>query len=187
MIKRVYLAIAVATMTLSLTAGPLMADEVERGKRAAERLCSGCHVVGSEPAAGRTAPSFRLLANKILLTGSYIDYRLRNPSPPMHRFQLSAPMVSDIAAYWRSLRLKVDEAANGKRLAERWCAQCHVVGSEPAAGRTAPPFAQLAHKVRLNEFLIDHWLRNPTPPMHSFQLPAPTVSDIAAYLRSLKK
>jgi hypothetical protein len=41
-----------------------------------------------------------------------------------------------------------------------------VVGSEPGAGRTAPPFPQLAKKVRLNEFLIGFWLRNPNPPCH---------------------
>jgi mono/diheme cytochrome c family protein len=187
MIKRVCLGIAAAAMTIALTAGPLRADEVERGKRIAQRLCAGCHVVGSEPSTGRTAPSFPLLANNILLTDSYIDYRLRNPSPPMHRFHLSAPVVSDITAYLRSLELKVDEAAKGKRIAERLCSNCHVVGSEPGAGRTAPPFPQLAKKVRLNEFLIGFWLRNPTPPMHSFQLPQPMVSDITTYLRSLKK
>jgi cytochrome c1 len=91
-------------MTLALNAGLLMADEAQRGKRAAERLCSPCHVVASEAPAGRTAPTFTLVANVIPLSETYLDVWLRNPNPPMHRFQLTSSMVSDLLAYMRSLR-----------------------------------------------------------------------------------
>ena len=104
MTERVYLGLAAAAMTLALTVGPLMADEVQSGKRIAERLCSNCHVVASEVPAGRTAPSFTHVANTVLLSEAYLDSWLRNPNPPMHRFQLTSPMVSDLVAYLRSLQ-----------------------------------------------------------------------------------
>ena len=164
----------------------LKAIQADNGYRLAERLCAGCHVVGSEPAAGRTAPPFPKLSSEILLSEAYLDTWLRNPRPPMHSFQLPRREVSDIVTYLRSLKLKVDKAANGKRLAQRWCSNCHVVGSEPAAGRTAPPLRKLASEILLIEANLDTRLRNPHPAMHRFQLSAPMVSDLVAYLRSLK-
>jgi cytochrome c2 len=44
------------------------------------------------------------------------------------------------------------DAFNGKRLAERWCAACHVVAvSQREANADAPPFEEIAKRPNFNE------------------------------------
>ncbi|MDX1484218.1 MAG: cytochrome c [Alphaproteobacteria bacterium] len=105
MIKARHRAVAAlgAAMVLSAATGALAAD-ASKGRRVAERWCSDCHAVAGEQVAGRTAPSFKEIAGRSLLTESYLDSWTRNPTAPMHKFQLSPAMIADLVAYLRSLR-----------------------------------------------------------------------------------
>jgi mono/diheme cytochrome c family protein len=79
------------------------------------------------------------------------------------------------------------DAMNGQRLAERWCASCHVVSSEQKQGNTqAPPFSEVAKKPHLDAPLIALFLLNPHPKMPDMTLSRIEAGDIAAYIASLK-
>ncbi|GGH25776.1 hypothetical protein GCM10007036_33110 [Alsobacter metallidurans] len=79
------------------------------------------------------------------------------------------------------------DAANGGRIAKRWCAECHVVAPGQASAKTdAPSFASIAMRgaavVPLDKFLM-----NPHPKMPDMQLNRTEVADLVAYIGSLKK
>jgi mono/diheme cytochrome c family protein len=77
------------------------------------------------------------------------------------------------------------DAANGQRIAERWCAACHVVSSGQQHGSAdVPSFravgAKYADDARLRAFLTD-----PHPKMPDMSLAQPEIADLIAYIRSL--
>ncbi|MDA7948756.1 MAG: cytochrome c [Hyphomicrobiaceae bacterium] len=80
------------------------------------------------------------------------------------------------------------EAANGKLLAQKWCSSCHLVTSDQIkASADAPPFATISRKSdeelnRLQTFLLD-----PHPVMPNFSLSRDQITDLIAYIRSLKE
>lgn len=79
------------------------------------------------------------------------------------------------------------DASNGQRLAERWCAACHVVSSAQQRGTTqAPPFSEIAKKPHLDAPVIALFLLNPHPKMPDMNLTRIEAGDIAAYIASLK-
>jgi mono/diheme cytochrome c family protein len=79
------------------------------------------------------------------------------------------------------------DAANGKRVAERWCASCHVVTSSQQRGNTqAPPFSEVAKKPHLDAPMIALFLLLPHPKMPDMNLTRYEAGDIAAYIASLK-
>lgn len=79
------------------------------------------------------------------------------------------------------------QASNGKVLAQKWCASCHLVSPDQVeASADAPPFATIAKRSdeeldRLQSFLID-----PHPVMPNFSLSRDQITDLVAYIRSLK-
>jgi len=81
-----------------------------------------------------------------------------------------------------------ESPANGRALAEQWCSSCHLVTPEQTrASADAPPFMSIAKRSdvelgRLASFLID-----PHPKMPNFSLSRQQISDLVAYIRSLKK
>jgi mono/diheme cytochrome c family protein len=79
------------------------------------------------------------------------------------------------------------DAANGRRLAERWCISCHVVSSSQQRGNTqAPPFSEIAKKPQLNASQLALFLLNPHPKMPDMSLTRIEAADIAAYIVTLK-
>jgi len=79
------------------------------------------------------------------------------------------------------------DAMNGQRLAERWCASCHIVEPNQKAGSTqAPPFSEVAKRPHLDAPTIALFLLNPHPKMPDMNLSRIEAGDIAAYIVSLK-
>lgn len=79
------------------------------------------------------------------------------------------------------------DAANGGRIAQRWCAECHVVTpGQTGAKADAPPFATIAAR-GATTIPLDRFLMNPHPKMPDMQLNRNEVADIAAYIATLKK
>jgi mono/diheme cytochrome c family protein len=75
------------------------------------------------------------------------------------------------------------DADNGKRLAERWCASCHVVtADQKSASADAPPFASIAHTSGFNAEKLVFFLLEPHPKMPSMSLTRNEENDIAAYI-----
>jgi mono/diheme cytochrome c family protein len=79
------------------------------------------------------------------------------------------------------------DAANGKRLAERWCEACHVVtASQSQASADAPPFAEIARRPNFNETGLVTFLLDPHAKMPNMSLSRIEAGDIVAYIATLK-
>src|SRR5579863_1804462 len=78
-------------------------------------------------------------------------------------------------------------AAHGLRLAENWCASCHLVSAEQKPTRKAPPFATMAQSSTFSADRLAYLLYDPHPRMAKLALSRGAIEDIAAYIESLKK
>ena len=75
------------------------------------------------------------------------------------------------------------DAANGGRLAERWCAACHVVtATQREAYSDAPPFEEIAKRPGFSESGITTFLLDPHAKMPNMDLSRTEAADIAAYI-----
>lgn len=78
-------------------------------------------------------------------------------------------------------------ADNGARLAQRWCASCHVVGTEQKRANTdAPPFSSIATRENYSGALIALYLLTPHPRMPDMNLTRAEAADLAAYIATQK-
>lgn len=79
-------------------------------------------------------------------------------------------------------------ADHGGELAKRWCASCHVVGSDQKqASADVPPFAAIAQRSDFSAEKLGFFLLEPHPKMPNFPLSRNEAGDIAAYIGSLRK
>ena len=80
------------------------------------------------------------------------------------------------------------DAAQGEKLARRWCASCHVVAEDQTHGAdNVPTFAAIAKIPGFDAGKIARFLRDPHPKMPDMQLSNPEAADLAAYIVSLGK
>ncbi|MCP8940351.1 cytochrome c [Alsobacter sp. SYSU M60028] len=77
-------------------------------------------------------------------------------------------------------------AARGKVVAQRWCAECHVVAPEQKTAKAdVPPFSAIAERGRNGSSVpLETFLMNPHPRMPDMQLTRNEVADLVAYIRS---
>lgn len=79
------------------------------------------------------------------------------------------------------------DAGRGRQIGQRWCASCHVVSPEQAAGSPdVPSFAAMARDEDLAERLLTAFLSSPHPRMPDMSLSRSEVADLVAYIRSLR-
>jgi mono/diheme cytochrome c family protein len=79
-------------------------------------------------------------------------------------------------------------AENGKIIAQRWCAECHVVSSEQRrASEAVPTFAWVARQPDFNVFRLAFLLLDPHPKMPNMSLTRQEASDLAAYIATQAK
>jgi mono/diheme cytochrome c family protein len=79
------------------------------------------------------------------------------------------------------------DASNGERLAERWCAACHVVSlDQRQASSDAPPFASIAKRPNFSEAGMMTFLLDPHAKMPNMNLTRFEAADIAAYISKLR-
>src|SRR5271166_4063943 len=80
------------------------------------------------------------------------------------------------------------DADNGERLAQRWCASCHVVApNQQAANADAPPFETISRTFGFNPEKLVFFLLEPHPKMPSMALTRNEAIDLAAYIGKLAK
>ena len=80
------------------------------------------------------------------------------------------------------------DAAHGGDLAKRWCAACHLVeGKQKQANADLPSFAMIAARPDFSPDRVAYFLLDPHPKMPSFSLSRSEVSDITAYINSLRR
>jgi len=77
---------------------------------------------------------------------------------------------------------------NGERLAQRWCAACHVVSATQRQTTTdqAPTFATIAKIPGFDAAKIALFLLDPHPKMPDMGLSRMAAADLAAYIATLK-
>ena len=77
---------------------------------------------------------------------------------------------------------------NGERLAQRWCAACHVVSATQRQTTTdqAPPFATIAKTPGFDAGKVALFLLDPHPKMPDMGLSRTAAADLAAYIATLK-
>lgn len=76
-------------------------------------------------------------------------------------------------------------AANGERLARRWCAACHVVADDQSRGSTqAPPFSAVAKQPGFDASKLALFLLLPHPRMPDMNMSRDEAADLAAYIAS---
>lgn len=79
------------------------------------------------------------------------------------------------------------DAANGEKLAKRWCAACHIVAPDQTRGNAqVPPFAAIARKRGFDAGFVALYLLAPHPQMPSMALSRAEAADLAAYIAAQK-
>jgi mono/diheme cytochrome c family protein len=79
------------------------------------------------------------------------------------------------------------DALNGKRLAELWCAACHVVTvNQRQANADAPPFEEISKRPNFSEPGLVTFLLDPHAKMPNMNLTRSEANDIAAYVGTLR-
>ena len=75
------------------------------------------------------------------------------------------------------------DAANGERLAKRWCAACHVVASDQKSGNTqVAPFSAIAKVPGFDAAKLALSLLLPHPKMPDMNLTRSEAADLTAYI-----
>lgn len=77
------------------------------------------------------------------------------------------------------------DSARGQRIAERWCAECHVVApGQRRASDAVPTFAQISRTGRFNEATLAAFLANPHDTrMPNLSLTRSEIADLVAYIK----
>ena len=77
------------------------------------------------------------------------------------------------------------DAANGEKLAKRWCAACHVVAPDQKSGNTqVAPFSAIAKMPGFDEYKLALYLLLPHPKMPDMNLSRDEAADLTAYIVS---
>jgi mono/diheme cytochrome c family protein len=78
-------------------------------------------------------------------------------------------------------------AEQGKIIATTWCANCHVVqNDQPVASADVPAFATIAEKYADDMDVLGAFLADPHPVMPDMSLTRQEISDLVAYIGSLR-
>ncbi len=95
-----------ACMALAAGAAAAQPGDAQRGRELAERACSNCHNVRSEPPATLSSDvaSFASVANRPGVTAEMLAGRIIIPHPAMPGVQLSVRELRDVIAYILSLK-----------------------------------------------------------------------------------
>lgn len=109
---RLIVAFLSATISLLFVFAPAVGSDAkwkanaDRGKRFAERMCAGCHMIGTGTTRGAVAgvPSFKAIANSPGRTETSLKNTLIKPHPPMPDTQLTMHEIGDLLAYIDTLR-----------------------------------------------------------------------------------
>jgi len=78
-------------------------------------------------------------------------------------------------------------ADNGQRLSERWCSECHAIGSAPGKSHGAPSFTAIAAKETINADIIASFLLMPHATMPNPPLSRKDAQDIALFIVEMKE
>jgi mono/diheme cytochrome c family protein len=91
------------------------------------------------------------------------------------------------AITFHTVPLMAADASQGKAIAKRWCASCHLVEKDQTtAADHAPPFAYIARIPDFDENKLAFLLLVPHPNMPNLSLNRSEVADLADYIAAVK-
>lgn len=95
--------------------------------------------------------------------------------------------LAAIAAFG-SEAARAADVERGETLARRWCATCHVVGTDQQRPTgEAPPFAVVAKRPDFDVNRLAFFLLDPHPKMPNMSLTRSEAADLAAYIATLAR
>jgi len=92
-----------------------------------------------------------------------------------------------IIATMLAVSASAQDLDHGRRLAQRWCAECHAIGPQPTKFKRATPFATLAYKDNITVETLSAFLLLPHATMSNVPLSYTDAQDIAAFIVAMKK
>jgi len=96
-------------------------------------------------------------------------------------FALALPALTSSAAF-------AYDATRGARLAQHWCASCHIVSSGQSSGSdSAPPFSSIANRPDFAERKTARFLTHSHSRMPGVHLSRDEARDLSAYIATLKR
>jgi cytochrome c len=79
------------------------------------------------------------------------------------------------------------DVAKGTQLAQQWCANCHVIGENPAASvQQGPPSFRAVAQGGLTADQLRTFLSHPHAPMPDLALTRAEIDDLIAYIATLR-
>lgn len=103
-------------------------------------------------------------------------------------YRIAAALLSLLVAITLASTVALTDAANGEKLARRWCADCHVVAADQRQGNTqAAPFSAIAKTPGIDAARIALYLLLPHPKMPDMSLSRSEAADLAAYIEKQGK
>src|SRR5512139_2477057 len=99
-------------------------------------------------------------------------------------------LVSTLAFLTGISSAGISAMAQGARLAEEHCSNCHAVGANPhvkSPNSEAPPFALVAQMPSTTELSLKVFLRSSHKNMPNFILSSEEIDSVTSYILGLKK
>ncbi|MFC7474643.1 c-type cytochrome [Dankookia sp. GCM10030260] len=85
--------------------------------------------------------------------------------------------------------LRQERLAQGRRVAETWCANCHVIGpgARGPAGDAAPPFDAVARMPSTTEMSLRAFLQTPHARMPDYRLTQQELDGVVTWILALRR
>jgi mono/diheme cytochrome c family protein len=96
-------------------------------------------------------------------------------------------LVAGLALFGSTHASLAQNVENGGRISERWCSECHTIGSRSARHKGAPPFASIAARDIVTSDMLVSFLLLPHATMPNLSLSRSDALDIAAFIMDMKK
>jgi len=100
---------------------------------------------------------------------------------------LTLPLAAALVLFCGNTAIFAQDVENGQRLAERWCVECHAIGTPSAKTSRIIPFASIAERPGISSDMIASFLVMPHATMPNLPLSRKDAQDLAAFIMKMKK
>ncbi len=112
---------------------------------------------------------------------------MKSGTRPGNNATSAACCIAALGMMFAVTSVQAADPMNGERLAQRWCAACHVVtANQRQAYSDAPPFEEIAKRPNFSESGLMTFLLDPHAKMPNMNLSRIEAGDIAAYVHRLQ-
>jgi mono/diheme cytochrome c family protein len=114
--------------------------------------------------------------------------RCNLPSPRLWDLTATLALMLALASVGPAVAQDAGDADAGRKIAETWCINCHVVapGQTRGSSNGAPPFTAIAAQSAMTPMALSAFLQTPHHRMPDLQLSRTQIDDVSAYIFSLR-